>query len=71
MWNLNPLVRKVVKLILTAGQLTIAEVERLCPGVDRVLVKAAIFLALHSGRLRAPLETKKLGPSLLLEVGDQ
>ncbi|HBB94689.1 MAG TPA: hypothetical protein DC054_04805 [Blastocatellia bacterium] len=69
--DLNPLVRKVIKLILTAGQLTIAEVERLCPGVDRVLVKAAIFLALHGGRLRAPLETKKLGPSLLLEVGDQ
>lgn len=69
--DLNPIVKKVIQLILIAGQLTIAEIEQLCVSLDQILVKAAIFLLLHCGRAQAPLETKRLGPSMPVEVVDQ
>lgn len=68
--DLNPIARKVIQLILIAGPLTIAALERLCASVDRILVKAAIFLLLHGGRAKAPLETKRLGPSMPVEIVD-
>lgn len=69
--NLNPITKKIVRLLLSAGQVTISQIEQMLAGVDRTLVRAALFLLLHRGEVTAPLDTEVLRPSMLVELEKQ
>lgn len=66
--NLEPVTKRIVRILLRVREVAINNIERIMIDVDRTLVRAALYLMLHRGELDAPLDREVLTPSMRVKL---
>lgn len=61
--DLSPHIENINSMLIRRGTCTLREIENSFPTVDRCLTRASIFILIHRGHLKAPLDMQPLTAS--------